>query len=479
MGQTSFAAALWMLVSAAQGAETPAPPPLSVRAVMRLAVTSSPDVLAAKARADEAGLEEPALLANTDPTIEGGYSMTDDRAPRALPGFEAIRTRLEKWDTGIAGKTLIGTETKLNFHNERLSNPSLFRPIDPTAASRLSLDFRQRLARYFWGRPDKARRRRARSNTAAAADRLRDARERAAAGAAKAFLELAFASRQRAIKADAVADAEKLLTKYEEKRRYGLAEESDLMQARASLEVQRADQLVADSQWERARFALMQALAGESLSMEGATIEGAPAETEVAEDEALSRRSDVAAARAAADAASWDARVTRLDTLPDISFVGSYAFAGLSRSRYSSSWRDLGTWDHPVYTAGAEVSIPLTFRRERLSRKAADLRGEAAKAEALRVELNARRELRDAREGLRLSRLRVAAGKRLLEAERKKYAAEEANFKRGRSSTDLLLRFQQDIRRAEIETARSETDEAAALVELARAQGRLLEGLAP
>lgn len=446
---------------------------------MSLALTRSPEVLAAKARAAEAGLEEPLLLANTDPAFEGGYSYTDDRAPRALPAFEGNRARLEKWDAGLTGKTLLGTETRLNFHNERLVNPTPFRPIDPTAASRLSVDVRQRLARYFWGRPDKARRGRARSGAASAADRLRDARERSAAAAARAYLELAFAFRQRRIKEDAVADAEKLLSSYEEKRRYGLVEESDLMQARASLEVQRAEQLVASSQLERARFALSAAVAGEAPVDEPASIEGAPAEVQLAEDEALARRADVASARAAAEAAEWDARVTRLDTLPDISFVGSYAFAGLARSRYSGSWKDMGTWDHPIYTAGAEVSIPLGFRKERLSRRAADLRGEAAKADAARVETAARRELRDSLESLRLARLRLAAGRRLLEAERKKTAAEQANFKRGRSSTDLLLRFQQDIRRAETEVARSETDEAAALVELARAQGRLLEGLAP
>lgn len=465
-------ALLVLLAAAARAAE-----PLTLRSAVALALERSPEVAAAKARAAEAALEEPVLLANTDPYLEGGYSLTEDRLPRAQPLFEGQRAKVERWNAGLTGNTLLGTEARLSLSNERISNPTPFRAIDPSAFSRLTLDVRQRLLRYFWGRPDKARRGRARKNAAAAADRLRDAGERAAAGAARAYLDLSFAARQQKVKQASVEDAERLLGKYEEKRRYGLAEESDLMQARASLEAQRAELMAADSQLERARHALAAVLQSEE-PLEAGSPEGAPAEASVAEDEALARRPDVAAARAAAESATWDARVARLDTLPDVSFVGSYGFGGLAQSRYSSSLDRMSSWDNPIYTAGAQVSVPLAWRRERLTRRAADLRLAAAQAELLRAETAARRDLRDSAEGLRLARRRLDAVRRLLDVERKKFAAEEANFKRGRSSTDLLLRFQQDIRRAEIEAARAETDEAFALVELARAQGRLLEGAA-
>ncbi|MBI2362588.1 MAG: TolC family protein, partial [Elusimicrobia bacterium] len=53
---------------------------------------------------------------------------------------------------------------------------------------------------------------------------------------------------------------------------------------------------------------------------------------------------------------------------------------------------------------------------------------------------------------------------------------EEENYRKGRSSTDLVIRFQQDVRRAETELARAQADEALARVELSRASGTLLDG---
>lgn len=143
--------------------------PLTVPEAMRLAVERSPEAAAARARRDAAALEEPLLLSSLDPKIIGSYSYQDDRAPRTLPAFQGSRARTERWETGLSQTTLLGTEAKLVWRGERLVNPSAFRPIDPTVDSRLALELKQRLLRYFWGRPDVARRSRARSDAAAAA----------------------------------------------------------------------------------------------------------------------------------------------------------------------------------------------------------------------------------------------------------------------------------------------------------------------
>jgi outer membrane protein TolC len=57
--------------------------------------------------------------------------------------------------------------------------------------------------------------------------------------------------------------------------------------------------------------------------------------------------------------------------------------------------------------------------------------------------------------------------------ERKKLEAERANFRRGRSSTDLLVRFQKDLQRAQTVALLAEADELMTQVELSRATGGL------
>ncbi|MDX6770929.1 MAG: hypothetical protein SF051_15460, partial [Elusimicrobiota bacterium] len=140
--------------------------PLTLTEASRLAIERSAEVQAARARRDAAGLEEPLLLSNLDPKLGAAYHYQDDRSPRSQPVFQGVRSRLDRWETSLSQTTLLGTEARMVWRNERLVNPSAFRPLDPTVDSRLALELKQRLLRYFWGRPDIARRSRARAGAA-------------------------------------------------------------------------------------------------------------------------------------------------------------------------------------------------------------------------------------------------------------------------------------------------------------------------
>ncbi len=450
--------------------------PLAPAEAVRLAVERSPEASAARARRDAAALEEPLLLSNLDPKVLASYLYQDDRSPRPIPAFQGTRSRLERWETGFSQTTLLGTEAKLVWRGERLVNPSAFRPVDPTVDSRLALEMRQRLLRYFWGRPDVARRGRARSAAAAAEAEWSLARSAAAAAAASAVVELGAAQRVRAIREEAVADARLLLRRAEEKSRYGTAEASDRLQAEAALESAETELLLAVSGIERARHALAAALREEgpadSLEISTEAPSALPSEASLPADEAaaLAARPDLDAARRRRDALKWAERAARLDTLPDLTLDASYSFAGLD-STYRAAWSEMRGWRNPVASVGVSVVVPLTFRQERLTRRQASLALAAAEAELAGAENAARRQWRDARETLALARRRRAAAERLSKIESGKLKAGESDFRSGRATTDLLVRFQQDLRRAKAELVRAEADEALALLELARQAG--------
>lgn len=128
-------------------------------------------------------------------------------------------------------------------------------------------------------------------------------------------------------------------------------------------------------------------------------------------------------------------------------------------------------WRHPVAAVGLSVVVPLTFRQERLTRRQAALALSTAEAELAGAENAARRAWRDGRETLALSRRRLDAARRLEAIESDKLAAGLSDFRSGRATTDLLVRFLQDLRRARAELVRAEADEALALLELARQAG--------
>ncbi|MBI2363374.1 MAG: TolC family protein, partial [Elusimicrobia bacterium] len=179
------------------------------------------------------------------------------------------------------------------------------------------------MGRYFWGRPDKARRGRARSGVVQARELRRRAETETAAGALRALVELDFAARQVGVKEAAVADAERLLAKQRDKRGYGLVEASDLLQAEASLEGRRTELALARSALERARSAFVHAAHGSDPAPAAGELAGIPDGAAAG----LARRPDLAAARAAREAAEWAERAEFLDTLPDVQLSGSYAAA--------------------------------------------------------------------------------------------------------------------------------------------------------
>jgi|CXWL01.1.fsa_nt_gi outer membrane protein TolC len=471
-------AAIALLSAVAAAAQMPASEALSLRETLRAALSASPEVAAAQLRRDGAALEEPLLLSNLDPHAIASYSRVDDKHPRAAPTFEGTRAQVDRWEAGLRQTTLLGTEAQLVFRNEKLVNSTMFRPLNPTVDSRLALEVRQRFLRYFWGRPDVARRSRARLEASAAEALLMRTRSETLMRAARAYLELGYADGLVAIREAGVEDAKRLLAKYVERRRYGLAEESDLLQAMTSLELQETERLLARSMAQRARVTLGAVLNSSAPAggYRAGKVDGLPERSvvEAGEEAALARRPEVVAARRQAEAMGWAARVTRLDTLPDLSLDASYSFAGLDTG-YRGAWSDMSGWRHPVTTVGLSASVPLGFRQEKLTRRQAEMRRDAAWAEAAVAETAARREWRDAREGFDLASVRASAARRLVELERRKYAAGQEDFKRGRASTDLLLRFQQDIRRAEAELLRAETDEKIGLFELARAGGALAD----
>jgi outer membrane protein TolC len=460
-------------------------PPLSLMDGVREAVEKSPEVARAMISARQAALQEPLLLSETDPDFFGLYNWKKDESPRAAPLVQGEESEETAFDLGITQRTLLGTTARLAWTNNRLSNPSAFRPLDPSVDSRLTLTVDQPLLRYFWGRPDIARRGLFRASTRAAEAQAAIVIENTVLAAGKAYVTYYYAQENLKVALESRASSKKLLDVYLDRKRYGLADESDLAQAQASLEVDEAEVLLSTSLLERARLGLLAVLHRQVESSPGEVAVSTPTLNlvlPVSDNEAvalgMSSRPDLQSARARLEAAQWGQRVTTLDTLPELSFLGSYGMAGLDTG-YRPAWKDLGQMDNPVMSAGMAFRVPFAGRKEKLERKSGALTLEDAQQELARVTESALRDIREQMEARRLALDRVGVRRRIVVLERKKLEAEKANFRRGRSSTDLLVRFQKDLQRAQTLALLAEADELMTQVDLARATGGLLGAWVP
>ena len=164
------------------------------------------------------------------------------------------------FDLGVTQRTLLGTTARLAWTNNRLSNPSAFRPLDPSVDSRVTLSIDQPLLRYFWGRPDIARRSLFRATTRAAEAQAATVIENTVLAAGKAYVTYFYAQENLKVALESKSSSKKLVDVYQDRKRYGLADDSDLAQAQASLEVDEAEVLLSTSIMERARLTLLSVL---------------------------------------------------------------------------------------------------------------------------------------------------------------------------------------------------------------------------
>lgn len=453
---------------------------LSLGEAVAEALQNSPEVRQAVIELKKAALEEPALLALTDPVFGVKAFTTNDQGPRSVPVIQGAFSKSHDLEASLSQNLLIGTEAQIFFRTQKLDNPALFRPLNPTASASLGFEIRQPLLRYFWGRPDKAKRRQAASMVDAAAGALRRVNEAEAIRAMLAYVQTYIAQKNIAIREAALADARQLVHNYQEKRGYGLIEASDLLQAEVSARAQETELRLAFSRLKQAEEALRRALYrrdsqafAESLQLPQLLNRPLPQLQEALKLATANRGDYLESAHRVASAESF-VRVEKLNTLPDLSVFGSYAWGGLD-ARFSPAFRQARLGDFPIYTTGIQIELPLAWKKESLRRERATLALETARAQRERIETQVRHEISDALESLDLAQDRAAAYEELFALEKQKLDAAQEDFKRGRSSTDLLIRFQADIYRTESLLIDAKADILAHWAKLALATGALLE----
>ena len=452
--------------------------------LVKQVLSYSPDLKISMLELQQAELSEPLFLSELDTHFDADYNILNNQAPRAAPAFEGDKNLVESFGAALSQKTLIGTEARLSWANQRIDNPAQFRVLDPSAESILSLGIKQNLLRYLWGRPDIARRKRYRAEVETARERVRRQSAELAASAIHAALDTQFSLHRIHVSEQGVGNAELLVKANVRKKQYGMVEDSDQYQAEASLEAERTEQLLALSSLQTSRHALTE-LAGPDYQVDFSTgsqenstfvtwVRPQPFNSvEEALAQAALKRPEIRSLESAARAAEWAVRSETLETLPELSLNAAYGVAGLDEG-YSKAWQDLNGFDHTVKSVGLKLQTPIGYRKEKLQRKGKRWELEAAQESLRRAQERMEREVRDAWENLGLNEDRLKARLRLVDLHRKKYAAERDSFKRGKSGTDILVRFQQDTHLAEIALARAQADFQLAQVELARATGTLL-----
>ncbi|MDP1580612.1 MAG: TolC family protein [Candidatus Didemnitutus sp.] len=192
--------------------------------------------------------------------------------------------------------------------------------------------------------------------------------------------------------------------------------------------------------------------------------------------EALKKRPDYQQAQLNLKRSAINARYQRNQLLPRVDLVGSYGYNGVDPSR-ATAQRLVRDQDHPNFSYGVQVTIPLTFTTERGRHRAAKFGQRQAEIDLAQVEQNIVVAVGNTAANISTTHARVEAARRARELGEQTLDAEQKRLRAGTGNTFFVVQQQELLAFVEIAELRAEADYRKAVAEYDRQLGITLEKL--
>jgi outer membrane protein TolC len=388
-----------------------------------------------------------------DTFLTGSASYNLNKEKQLNPIF-GNRTDTVTWNLGLSKElSPTGTTLGLSLDNEWTKTLGSIvvggQPLIPGFGRYepiLGISLSQPLMQNAFGMNDRGQVQEARHGYASADHEIRFEVDKVIYKALGDYWALYFTRKQLQALKQAIGFAQQFLSTTLEERKLGIAEETDVLNARANLikvkteyeafkqlELTAEEALRTDLELEPAQEMVLSGKLPQRIRIRSDAVEGMIAE-------AMTRRGDYLAAIEELRRQRVRLKMARNKRWPQLDLVSTLQLNEISRS-YASA---IGGMDSPNVTVGLTLSVPLENRAARAGAR----RAEADKARALYALKNIENDIAN-----QITRLARAVGDRLtiVENARKEWGLnlekqklELAKLRQGRSSNDLVKRFQDD-----------------------------------
>lgn len=392
--------------------------------------------------------------------------------------FSGTQTTENDYNIGLSKKFPTGTTIAAEMLNERQSSNSTFTTSPLIHESTLELSVDQALGKNFLGIQD-------RGEVRLNAIEIENARytsltkiEQSVADVQRAYWDLVLQSERVEIEKDMVEQAKKLFDLQQKKLDDGLVELPDAIASEANYERSKNRLLLAQNIYKRKVNVLKL-----SINSAEAEILIEPVETlsipelQIISSESLERaflnRRDYK--EVMNDIKSNDILLTmsKNDLWPDINLTASLARNGLG-DHFSDSARTITSEDNPSFFTGLTFVIPLENRKARAQLKAAELQKARALLDAKFIEKKIAIDIIDQVRDCNIF-AEVARNEQMIAGlQIKKLDEELKRFNHGRSDTDTIIRFQEDVILARLSAAEAKFQYHIAVIDLKRKESTLL-----
>jgi outer membrane protein TolC len=165
--------------------------------------------------------------------------------------------------------------------------------------------------------------------------------------------------------------------------------------------------------------------------------------------EAMENRRDYKQAKNNVLIEKIDLKIKRNALWPEIDIEGTFAKNGID-SRYKDIFSQLSREDNIEVSIGFSITFPLGNRLAKAQYRKAELKKAQAILALKEIEKLIVTQMSNKQIGLEILLSQIHAGKEILSLQEKKLAAEEIRINLGRSSSDTLIRYQNDVLRARL-----------------------------
>ena len=451
---------------------------VSLEEVTRLALSNNLDIQIIKYDTYISRTGKGAAESIYDTLLKADVGYANDQSARtsSLQGTKALTNT---YNIGVERKLPTGTTVSVDMGNERSWTNSSFVTLNPSHDSSLGVTVEQELGKNFFGMQDRGGVKIALLDIANAQFTSLGKIETLLADVQNAYWDLALKYEQLKIEEGMIEQAKKLLDLHREKIEVGLVESPELLASEANYNRRVNEYLLAQNRVQTSSNVLRLLLnIDENVLLE-------PAEVFTAGDQeedrarslqkAFEQRQDYKRSKKDLEARDINIVMKRNNTWPEINVSASLAQNGISDSSFSQAAEKITSENNPDLSVGLEFRMPLENRKARSELKSAEFEKAKSLVQLKLLERQITINVTDQVRTVNILRELTGNEERIARLEEEKLRAEEERFNQGRSDTDTVIRFQEDLLQAKLREAQAKYAYNSAVVQLRQREGSLVQ----
>ena len=428
---------------------------LSLESVSELALANNLDIQLAKFDAYIKRNDLYSAVSIFDTILTGGLSYTDDQR-KSSSAFAGTQSRTNSYEFGLEKKFPTGTTVGLDFDHTRNWTNSAYATTNPAHDSQASLSVTQEIGKNFFGLIDRNEIKITKLDIENSDYSTIDKIEEYLAGVQKAYWKVVLNREKVKVREEMLDRATSLYKIYQQKTKIGLAENPDLYAAEANVNIRKNELLSAQNNLRMAENDLllklnlddrekMDIIINELLNTEGVQEQDFIESLKMA----IANRRDYKSAFNEIDSKDLKVAMKKNNLWPEIDLEASITRNGVAKY-YKDAMDDIIGEDNPKYYYGIKFKYPL----ENSSAKGQYETAKLEKAKYLVLLKKKEREIvveiNDSVGTVNTTLEKVKNNYTVVDLQQKKLEEEEKRFSLGRSNSDTLIRYHNDLLAAKI-----------------------------